>query len=214
MRTLATAIVALFSTIAPVLCQNPIPTSFRGSCLPITLQDLGSNETLSSIGLLPRALRDQLSVQEPDVRVFDFHVVCETAGEMRGTVSSVSLIVDFECRGAACRGVSPNNTVVNSTEQIQFNCTFSTFEVGNSPPFYQDFFLNGMLRTDNPTGTFLTPLDNRCGFCSDPTSISLPADPDTHCVGKKLCHVSITYVIIERQKFNEVLSIQVHLHVI
>ena len=98
-------------------------------------------------------------------------------------MGSVSLVVMFECRGSACAG--DNDTViVNSTEQIQLECTLEFEEggfVGNDNYVTSPF--SGVLRTTNPVASFSTVPDNRCGFCADPVS-GLMTDVETHCLCK------------------------------
>lgn len=185
MKNTCLLIISLATNFLLLQCQTPVPTFDTGSCPPIQITDLGSTEQLSFSGLLPLALRLRAGPSAgsaPEVRVIDFFVVCEAAGRTRDTVGSVSMVVMFECRGEACIGTSSENPVVNSTEQIQLNCTLEFFEGGFvGGDNYLTGVFSGILRTTNPNATFDTPPNDRCGFCVDPTT-GVPSDLKTHCL--------------------------------
>lgn len=160
--------------------QFPVVNLNHGSCTPITLQDLANPDPLDNPGFLSETLRMDFS-DRPQVRVLNFHVVCEVAGITRGTVAAVSFVVDYECQGVPCTEIGGNFT--REIEQIQYNCSTDFFEGGEVEQLYETFFdING-IRTLNPIADFATVPAKRCGLCVDPV-VGLDSDPVTHCLRK------------------------------
>lgn len=153
--------------------------------LAVTASRIVNNTMSSSLHAQPPSLQ---------VQVLRFHVVCDSSGLLRNTSSSVSVVVNFLCRGPTCRGGGPNETIVNSTEQFQFNCV--TVIVGGVSvegeilggreafAFERGRFL-GSFRRVEPVASFSTAREDRCGLCVDPAvDIGRAADNETHCMGK------------------------------
>lgn len=181
---LAILIVLLLSI---TLCNTqliPVTTPFFSNCPMLTGAELGNQEMLSIEGLVALALFGIEQPDDPMVRILDYQIVCESAGLFRNTASSVSVIVEFECQTVSCEG-SNANTPVNRTEQFQFDCS----EILPGRIEYQSF-TSPFRRTREPNGSLDTALDDRCGLCIDPRA-GLPADPNTHCVGKPYVYLSI-----------------------
>ncbi len=153
-----------------------IPRNRRavGSCTPPEITDLGRVDTFSATGLVSKSFI-YLGFPEPEVQILDFHVVCESAGLVKGTVSSFSAMVMFRCRGSGC-----NNSVL--IQQIQADCNLpinnhsSNFE-------YPRIFSRGYIRTVNPIGNFSTSIDKHCGQCLDPSGSRRQVNLLTHCAG-------------------------------
>ena len=148
------------------------------SCPFITIDDLGTTE-FSTNGLVPQAIIPPGEVPASvSVRIMNFTVVCDAAGDRINTSSFVSVVVEFQCDSTSVQAsliVCDGSTVV--TRQYQFQCTEDNGQivwgatVSGSGQFVQ---------TLNPTATFSTPLANQCRRCIDDLQSSR-ADPTTHC---------------------------------
>ena len=142
---------------------------------------------LSSTGLVSESLvtGDTPSGTGPRVGILDTQIVCTAAGRMRGTIGSVSVVVSFLADGVP--GV-PGGTLLNTTEQFQFDCTADNV--------FDDNIVDGDIRSSS--GASLdTVRDDQCGQCVDPNSVSSPldqADPNTHCLGEWLTRVFPPYI--------------------
>lgn len=162
----------IFSTLRLAQLQvYPLTRPGLGSCEEfLPLNEFGSFTQLSTAGLVVHAFYTQMTVF---ARIIDVNFVCQANGLRRGTSSSFSAIVQYECSGNICPG--PTNII---TEQYQLDCRIN----GG----YHVLILNsGQVRSEvhKVTGTLNTQLDIHCGQCSHPY-IVVPADPETHCVGK------------------------------
>ena len=149
------------------------------SCPLITIDDLGSNITFSSNGLVARAIvpSGETSPNVP-VRIRDFTVVCDAAGDRRNTSSFVSVVVELQCditSAIPSLAVCDGSTTV--TRQYQFQCIEQ-----NGQPVWGTIVSgsNLFVQTLNPTATLSTPLADQCRRCIDDQQSSR-ADPTTHC---------------------------------
>lgn len=169
----------LVAAIAQSSAQQPSLSPDTGSCPPLGLEALeGSLEGQQRIsGLVAQVLLDVPEAESADVRILDFHMVCESAGLTRDTVTSASVIVSYECTGRQCEGGGAQP--VNLNEQFTFQC--SGMRV---PPDYQAPFLSeDVLRRATPAGSFATVPERECGRCFDPAN-GIAADDVTHCIGE------------------------------
>lgn len=173
---LSIATLLVFHT-APLHCQTPVLSDAIGSCAQITIDDLGTTDSLSAQGLVVDAL---FTLNQPMVRILRFERVCEASGLLRNTSTSISVVVEYGCMGCQDMG-APNNTVIMVTEQFQFVCDQDFFEGGGSSSTYDSGrFAPGILRTPSPTAMLTTGLEDQCGLCADPAFDPL-AEQDTHC---------------------------------
>ena len=147
------------------------------SCPCITINDLGSTTEFSNEGLLARAI--ETTVSTVPVRIRNFAIVCDAAGDRINTFSFVSVVVEFQCD---FQSVIPSLTVCNDsstivTRQYQFQCIEQ-----NGQPVWATIVSgsNLFVQTLNPTATLSTPLADKCRRCIDDQQSSR-ADPTTHC---------------------------------
>ena len=156
------------------------PNAQTLSCLPITVNDLGSTTNFSSDGLVPAVVTPPgESVDAIPVRIIAYHIVCDASGTSRSTSTFVSVLVQFQCNVSInmCTGtlaVCDGTTMV--IRQYQFSCInqimWNTIVSGS----------DSFVQTLNPTATLMTPLDNQCRRCiDDQQSTNLNINPTTHC---------------------------------
>ena len=150
------------------------------SCPPITINDLGTTTEFASGGLVSRGLvpPNETNAIIP-VRVRNFTIVCDAAGDRMNTSSFISVVVEFHCdfqsSTTSLTVCSNPSTIV--TRQYQFECIEQ-----NGPPVWSTIVSgsNLFVQTVNPTATLATPLANQCRRCIDDQQSSR-ADPTTHC---------------------------------
>ena len=144
-----------------------------GSCEKLMKGDFGRSDTFSAEGIVAEILQeDGMTAQ---VRIDGFKIVCEVAGLMRGTISSISVIIAYQSyRNASL-------VPLNRTEQFQMDCVIGLD--GNTASFSPPMILfGGGVRTLEPNGTLETQLNEKCGICADPAIIPDNAvEMDTHC---------------------------------
>ena len=151
------------------------------SCPSITINDLGSTTEFSTNSIVARAiLPPGEAASNVPVRIRDFTLVCDAAGNRINTSSFVSVVVEFQCdfpssTSASLTVCSDPSTVV--TRQYQFQCTEE-----NGQPVWGTLVSgsNLFVQTLNPTATLSTPLADQCRRCIDDQQSSR-ADPTTHC---------------------------------
>lgn len=130
------------------------------NCPMLTLSDLGSNQTFSSMGLVSTLLLDN------QVQIIDFNIVCLSSGVLRDTYSTASVVISYMCEGGVCAERVPGVL----TDQFVFLCNGDVW--GNS--------VNLIM---NPSASLSTPLDTSCSECTADPEIS---DPVTLCISKLL----------------------------
>ena len=177
--------------------QSAMSRTGVGNCALPTREDLGRADMRSQDGLVAGGLRadgtEGSTSPRPFVRIIDYNIVCQSAGTIRGTVSSVSVVVQFEvCDGTAvgCADDARAETVV---EQFQFDCQAEAQDPAGGAPRRDVFTFDpdtttptaaGIVRTiaSRVVATLTTPLADQCGECADGTSaVGIPATGDTHC---------------------------------
>ena len=96
------------------------------SCPPITIDDLGNATEFSTQGLVARGIVPwgSSTVSVP-VRIMNFAIVCDAAGDRINTSSFVSVVVEFQCdfqsdTESSLTVCSNSSTIV--TRQYQFQC--------------------------------------------------------------------------------------------
>ena len=151
------------------------------SCPRITISDLGSITEFSDQGLVARAIvpSGDNAVSTIPVRIRNFAIVCDAAGDRINTSSFVSVVVEFQCNFQSAISsltvCNDPNTIV--TRQYQFQCieqnrqrVWATIVSGS----------NLFIQTLNPTATLSTPPVDTCRRCIDDQQSSR-ADNTTHC---------------------------------
>lgn len=112
----------------------------------------------------------------PEITIYEYNIVCESPGLIRGTLGSFSAVIFYQCDGFAVCPNTPNDGIrrqTNYTHQFQSVCTNEGYRRG---------YLFSPLRVDSPRATLTTPLNDRCSVCSEPSVI--PSDSVTFCFGK------------------------------
>ena len=182
------------------------PNAQTLSCLPITVNDLGSTTNFSSDGLVPAAVTPPGEFVDPiPVRIITYHIVCDASGTSRSTSTFVSVLVQFQCNVSinmrtGTLAVCDGTTMV--IRQYQFSCIG---QMWNTVVFGSDLFV----QTLNPTATLMTPLDNQCRRCIDDQQSTSPyIDDITHCDREfmQVCYYQI--IIAMMGHFHVIMSIQ------
>ena len=171
-----------------------------GNCALPNVADLGRQDLPSKDGLIAGGYSVYIRRDRPFVKILNYQYVCQSSGTVRGTVSSISMVVQFEVcfRSAESCANEPNQILV---EQFQFDCLAEatdpvsgdskmnafTFNPNTTPPR-----ITGLVRTiaSRVVANLTTPLAEQCGECADGTSaIGIPATADTHCARMFICTV-------------------------
>lgn len=159
----------------------------QDDCPVVARSELGSGDAPSKNGLVA----DRLSAGQaniPDIRIFDYNIVCYAAGSSNDTYRMLSVVVAYECFGQICTApTSPLGVEGNATSQFEFTCSAGSWrnDVLGSTAAASTF--------TNPSGATLdTEARTNCSYCLRPdvaTSGSIPAsvyiavDGETHCAG-------------------------------
>ena len=151
------------------------------SCPSITINDLGSSTEFSTEGLIARAIvpPGDGTVSSVPVRIRNFAIVCDAAGDQINTSSYVSVVVEFQCnfQSAISSLTVCNDSNAIVTRQYQFQC------IEQNGKFVWNTIVSGssmFIQTLNPTADLSTPLADQCRRCINDQQSSR-ADPITHC---------------------------------
>ena len=151
-------------------------------CPRITINDLGNITEFSKEGLIARTIALQSGGQHfstVPVRIRNFAIVCDAAGDRINTSSFVSVVVEFQCDfdNAISSLTVCNDPRTIVTRQYQFQCIEQ-----NGQPVWGTIVSgsNEFIQTLNPIATLSTPLADQCRRCIDDQQSSR-ADPTTHC---------------------------------
>ena len=149
------------------------------SCPRITINDLGSITEFSTAGLVARGIIPLGITLSVPVRIRNFAIVCDAAGDRINTSSFVSVVVEFQCDFQSAISsltvCNDPNTIV--TRQYQFQCSEE-----NGQPVWATIVSGSdlFIQTLNPTANLSTPLADQCRRCIDDQQ-SNRGDPTTHC---------------------------------
>ena len=140
------------------------------------LNDLFTNGSLERrmTAVLLRGAEDNPT--QPNITVLRNHTICLSVGPTRGTFSSISVVIQYNCTGS---GTCP--TGENVTELFDFGCTSE----GQWNHVQFNDYNNS--RTTNSTANFDTLLRTDCRACFPvhPNPYDSPTiDPVTHCHGR------------------------------
>ena len=172
------------------------------SCPLITINNLGSTTDFSTEGLVAQAIvpPGDHAISNVLVRIRNFAIVCDAAGDRVNTSSFVSVVVEFQCNFQSAISsltvCSNSSTIV--TRQYQFQCIEQNGQrvwatiVSGSELFVQ---------TLNPTANLSTPLANQCRRCIDDQHSSR-ADPTTHCDRESSIDHTLFLLIIANYHYN------------
>lgn len=188
MGPLSSALVLLASLSTCVVAQ-PRTSSPLGACSRLLdVPQLGSSDTLSTSGLVPRLLQrdwdevigSETSVSLPSVKVTRAKVLCTSEGYLRNTYGSISFLTTYDCLGVACASADPL-LVQTFTHHVAFDChnpegyftvprsiavyslgSWDNYGVGTAIPRSDGGF--NIIRS--PIATFSTQTDTNCGGCS------------------------------------------------
>lgn len=156
-----------------------------GECARLQVADLGTFDRLSTNGLVAHSFGiGDAGVQPQLVRILSYQLVCEAFGLRRGTISSTSAIVTYECEGVRCTDSHAGSYVRrNRTDQFNFDCISRN---GISSFFPPQTRVRRYLRTPAATKQLQISVNTRCGVCIHPSTAPTysDADEDTHCICK------------------------------
>ena len=158
----------------------------QNECPIINESEFGSRDALSASGLVAERLQSSQS-ETPEVRIFDYNIVCFAAGSARETYRVLSVVIHYRCSGAFCAG-SPLGLEGNGTSQFEFSCSSGSWanEVEGSGTASSTF-------TNPSNATVDTQARRDCSFClnnvaaSGSFSPALIIDGVTHCAGMYCC---------------------------
>ena len=151
------------------------------SCPRITIDDLGNTTEFSNEGLIARAIVPSggHGLSTVPVRIRNFTIVCDAAGDRINTSSFVSVVVEFQCNSQSTTSslTECNDPSTIVTRQYQFQCIEQ-----NGQPVWATTVAgsNLFVQTLNPTANLSTPLADQCRRCIDDQQ-SNRGDPTTHC---------------------------------
>ena len=156
----------------------------QDDCPVVARSELGSDAP-SKNGLVA----DRLSMgqaNKPDIRIFDYNVVCYAAGSSNDTYRMLSVVVAYECSGPICTApTSPLGVEGNATSQFEFTCSAGSWrnEVLGSTTAAATF-------TNPSSATLDTEARSNCSYCLRPDVApgggipsSVAVDNFTHCTG-------------------------------
>ena len=156
--------------------------SAQEECDEIQISDLGSNETASTDGAIAQLISAG-QAGTPDVLVISSRTVCLAVAATRDKYRLASVIVTYDCGGAASAVCPPGP--YPRTDQFEFGC-----EDPGSGPVWQETTL---LADDRnvPVNPSITTLRRDCSFCVSPDDAATlgisptqnPVDNETHCAG-------------------------------
>ena len=175
-----------------------------GNCALPNVADLGRPDMLSKDGLVAggffHRIRAEVGDDRPFVRIIDFNYVCQSSGTVRGTVSSVSVVVRFVACSGSVESCADEENGYTLLEQFQFDCLAEATDPVSGDSKMNVFTFNpnttaptitGLIRTiaSRVEANLTTPLAEQCGECADGTSaIGIPATADTHCARMFICN--------------------------
>ena len=150
------------ATLRVVHLQPSMPRMNIGNCMLPTMADLGRSDVPSQDGLVAGGLTadgTDAGADRPFVRI---NYVCQSSGTVRGTVSSVSVVVQFEtCSGTEvfCANEANRETVI---EQFQFDCLAVATDPNGGDPRMNVFSFNSLshnnwVRPRKQNSLFLIP---------------------------------------------------------
>ena len=181
-----------------VLAQQLYPTPRAstvsltfGNCTVLMDNDpiLGNYNQFSDTGLLPSLFITGDGSSPPFLRIVRSKVTCLNSGLIKGTASSVGILVEYQ------RQTAPN---VNIKAQIAVDCILDPHNPNAEFSFYPTpdpaatqisvqntaRVSSGRTLKDNVDVNFTVPFRTNCSVCSDLASRA--GDPDSRCVGKYL----------------------------
>ena len=127
--------------------------------------------------------KDPTATSLPSIVVRKNHTVCLSVGPDSDTVSSMSVLVEYECCGhTSCSPQSEHNTTV---EQFDFGC------ISHSGSYAWSARQFGKMGSRVPSASFSTALRRNCSACiekgvAETVGIGrlLHVDPTSRCLGK------------------------------
>ena len=157
----------------------------QDDCPVVARSELGSDAP-SKNGLVA----DEISVgqaNKPDIRIFDYNIVCYATGSSNDTYRMLSVVVTYECSGVICTApTSPLGVEGNVTSQFEFTCSEGSWRydvLGSSTAAAATF-------TNPSSATLDTEARSNCSYCLRPDVVtgggiptSVAVDDVTHCAG-------------------------------
>ena len=179
--------------------------ALEDECPVITESQLGSRDALSSSGLVAEGLALSPQSVIPNVRIFDYIIVCFAAGCAKGTYRELSVVVQYEYSGIFC-DCSPLNFegFGNATSQFELTCSGGSWMEGSGLP--------SSTFTNPSDATLKTQARRDCSFCLRPgVAASLTVDNVTHCAGILYIYTYdiLYHVDIEMETVSSVQHVQI-----
>lgn len=169
-----------------------------GDCARLEATDLGATDRLSiDVGLIPHSFQflDDAQANPQLIRILSYQIVCETFGLRRGTVSSTSAIVTFECEGTRC--IDGEHRLVRVTRTVHFHYDCTTIQSDGTGSYWPPVRILGdnRIRTPATMTSLQIPADQRCSACIPPSAGKryAAADEDTHCLGR--CKIDLARIL-------------------
>ena len=171
-----------------------------GSCGHLEISQLGSFGEPSISGLVPSNL--QHSAQErsqgdplytmdyPLVRINSAVITCESRSTMRIGYGTVSVIVEFTCRGVACQQFQVRNRTYSHLFSFVCRPGGAIYETQMSI----DGFRASINRdTTNSVSNTVTASDDSCMLCTNDISVQTDSrfQQETGCLGMLLTHLYV-----------------------
>ena len=167
----------LFSILPGVQLQTPELRNGVSSCERPSLEDFGSMDSGGSDeGIVTGFFggSDFGIVPPQTIRIMAVNRVCEASGLTRDSLSSISVIVQYECLDTQCGGMG--NVFI---DQYRLDC----IETDGVASF--SGVTSGDIRTATAgvVGNLTTPLMDQCGRCVLSSGL-FASDPATYCLSK------------------------------
>ena len=138
---------------------------FSEGCLIPRINDLGSDTSFNSEGLVAKAL----NTSGRSYKINGYNVVCLNQGGEKDKYTSTSIIVEFSIKHEGQKAPA-------ITKHFHFLCMGGNWSAPLKPI---DIATSRSLLV----GDFTTPTRHDCQMCSDPKLFSMATDAE-HCVGK------------------------------
>ena len=164
-----------------------------GNCASLpTPEEIGRTDMISLDGYVAGLANSYIMPpSRAYVQIIGVNFVCQASGTVRGTVSSVSFVVEYVMCQAA-DGVNCETRL----EQLQFDCAAVAADPDGGDPKMNVYSFDPnsvvpmtynsiLIRTleFRISANLSTPFEDQCGDCADGHGyLGLPAAPDTHCI--------------------------------
>ena len=190
------AAVVILVAILPIASSQPtihreFQNEFRGDCTREgLLAALGSFTEYTNEGIVAwEQLTDGVTLENIGrVKIVQATILCEAPGVRRNTISSASVLVDWECIGPGASCTIHRGLVLPFTDQFTLDCVVREHGDTSSASWYPPRAHGDVVSRLSRHGLIHpgVPAPGPCGMCVDPDSVasSFPGvviDSDTFC---------------------------------